>query len=63
MAAKTLIYKGFEGAFEFDAQAGLFTGLATNTRDVITFQGETIDELNQAFRDSIDDYLEFCRQT
>jgi len=31
-------------------------------RDVITFQSKSVDELEQAFRDSIDDYLEFCHQ-
>ena len=29
-------------------------------RDVITFQGDTVAEAVQAFRDSVDDYLEFC---
>jgi predicted HicB family RNase H-like nuclease len=27
---------------------------------VITFQGRTVDELKGAFRESVDDYLEFC---
>jgi predicted HicB family RNase H-like nuclease len=31
-----------------------------NTRDVITFQGTSVEELKQAFEDSVDDYLEFC---
>ena len=33
-----------------------------NIRDVITFQGSGVEELKQAFQDSIDDYLEFCKQ-
>ena len=28
-------------------------------RDVITFQGESVSEVTQAFHDSVDDYLEF----
>ena len=31
-------------------------------RDVITFQGKSVEEIEQAFRDSVDDYLEFCEQ-
>ena len=31
-------------------------------RDVITFQGKSVDELEKAFKDSIDDYLEFCEE-
>ena len=31
-----------------------------NLRDVITFQGGSVEELKQALADSIEDYLEFC---
>jgi predicted HicB family RNase H-like nuclease len=31
-------------------------------RDVIHFSGRTADELAQAFKDSIDDYLAFCEE-
>ncbi len=55
-------YKGYCGKVEFDDEAGIFHGEVINTRDVITFQGESVPELQQAFRDSIDDYLEFCQE-
>jgi predicted HicB family RNase H-like nuclease len=53
-------YKGYIGKVEFDDEAGLFHGEVINTRDVITFQGESVPELKKAFRASIDDYLAFC---
>jgi predicted HicB family RNase H-like nuclease len=31
-------------------------------RDVIHFSGRTADDLAQAFKDSIDDYLAFCEE-
>jgi predicted HicB family RNase H-like nuclease len=31
-------------------------------RDVVTFQGRSVEEIEQAFRDSIDDYLAFCEE-
>lgn len=55
-----LEYKGYRGQVEFDSDARLFHGEVVETRDVITFQGTNVDELEQAFRDSLDDYLEFC---
>jgi predicted HicB family RNase H-like nuclease len=55
-------YKGYIGRVEFDDEAGIFHGEVTNTRDVITFQGETVAELRQAFHDSVEDYLAFCRE-
>ncbi|HEV2855565.1 MAG TPA: type II toxin-antitoxin system HicB family antitoxin [Thermoanaerobaculia bacterium] len=57
-----LTYKGYSGHVEFDDEAGLFHGEVLDTRDVITFQGTSVEELTQAFQDSIDDYLEFCEK-
>ena len=55
-------YQGYVGKVEFDDEAGIFHGEVLDTRDVITFQGRSVDELTAAFRESIDDYLAFCRQ-
>lgn len=55
-------YQGYLGKVEFDDAAAIFHGEVVNTRDVITFQGESVSELTQAFRDSVDDYLAFCRE-
>jgi predicted HicB family RNase H-like nuclease len=57
-----LEYKGYTGQVEFDGDAGLFHGEVLDTRDVITFQGKTVDEIATAFRESVDDYLEFCSE-
>jgi predicted HicB family RNase H-like nuclease len=56
-----MTYKGYQAHVELDEQAGLFHGEVINTRDVITFQGSSVEELKQAFEDSVDDYLEFCK--
>lgn len=53
-------YKGYIGKVEFDGDADIFHGEVINTRDVITFQGKSTDELRKALQDSVDDYLEFC---
>ena len=54
-----LNYKGYAGHVEFDDEAGVFHGELVGTRDVVTFQGESVAELGQAFRESVDDYLAF----
>lgn len=56
-----LEYRGYTGHVEFDGEAGLIHGEVLDTRDVITFQGTSVEELTRAFHDSVDDYLEFCR--
>ncbi|HLF95839.1 MAG TPA: type II toxin-antitoxin system HicB family antitoxin [Methylococcaceae bacterium] len=55
-------YKGYIGRVEFDDEAGLFHGEVINTRDVITFQGTTVEELKREFQTSVDVYLEFCTE-
>ncbi|MBD1211225.1 MAG: type II toxin-antitoxin system HicB family antitoxin [Dolichospermum sp.] len=55
-------YKGYESVVEFDDEAEIFHGEIINIRDVVTFQGKSVEELKQAFQDSVDDYLEFCQQ-
>jgi predicted HicB family RNase H-like nuclease len=57
-----LTYKGYTGHVEFDDEAGLFHGEVLDTRDVITFQGRSVDEIEAAFRESIEDYLAFCAE-
>ncbi len=56
-----MIYKGYQGVVEYDEEAKVFSGEVINTRDVITFQGKSVPELERAFRESVDDYLEFCK--
>jgi len=57
-----LEHKGYIGCVELDDEAGVFHGEVINTRDVITFQGTSVEELEAAFRESVDDYLEFCAE-
>lgn len=53
-------YKGYTGKVEVDAEANVLAGEVLNIRDVVTFEGDTVPEVKQAFRDSVDDYLDFC---
>ena len=55
-------YKGYIGKVEIDDEAGILYGEVINVRDMITFEGTSVDEIQQAFHESLDDYLEFCAQ-
>jgi predicted HicB family RNase H-like nuclease len=55
-----MIYKGYVGSVTFDDAAGLLFGTVTNIEDMITFHGESVEEVRQAFRESVDFYLAFC---
>lgn len=58
----TMTSDGYVARVELDEEAGLFHGEVINTRDVLTFQGRTLDELRAAFADTIADYAEWCRE-
>jgi predicted HicB family RNase H-like nuclease len=53
-------YKGYTGVFSVDPDANVIRGKVVDLKDTITFQGATVAEAVQAFRDSVDDYLKFC---
>ncbi|MGC8492850.1 MAG: type II toxin-antitoxin system HicB family antitoxin [Syntrophobacteraceae bacterium] len=57
-----LTYKGYTGHVEYDDAAAIFHGKVLDLKDVIAFQGKSVEEIERAFRDSIDDYLDFCKQ-
>ncbi|MDZ4699736.1 MAG: type II toxin-antitoxin system HicB family antitoxin [Rhodothermales bacterium] len=57
-----LNYKGYAGHVEFDDEAGLFHGEVLDLKDVVTFQGTSVEDLQRAFRESIDDYLAYCSE-
>jgi predicted HicB family RNase H-like nuclease len=53
-------YKGYVAVVNYDEEAKIFSGEVINTKDVITFKADSVIEIEKAFHDSVDDYLEFC---
>ncbi len=54
-------YKGYEAKIEYDNEDRLFFGRVININDVIVFDGLSVDELEQAFHQVIDEYLADCQ--
>ncbi len=55
-----MAYKDYLGKVEFDDEANIFHGEVVNIRDVITYEGQSVDELRQSYEDSVEDYVAFC---
>lgn len=55
-------YKGYLAQVIFDSDAKIFHGDVMGLRDVITFQGTIVKELERAFKDSVDDYIKWCKE-
>ncbi|MGF1601285.1 MAG: type II toxin-antitoxin system HicB family antitoxin [Thermosynechococcaceae cyanobacterium] len=53
-------YKGYEATVELDPEDQIFFGRVMGTRDVIAFDGQTVDELEASFQSVVDEYLEDC---
>ena len=57
-----LAYKGYTGRVCVDFGAGVISGTVAGIRAVVHFEGESVAEAERAFRESVDDYLDFCRE-
>ena len=55
-------YRGYQAVLKYDDEAEVIHGEVVGTRDVIFFEGTSVEELNREFRFSIDDYLAFCAE-
>ncbi|MBS1987330.1 type II toxin-antitoxin system HicB family antitoxin [Candidatus Dependentiae bacterium] len=55
-------YKGYMGQVSYDDEAQIFHGEVIGLKDIITFQGTTVQELLRAFHGSVDDYLTWCKE-
>ena len=55
-------YRGYRATVAFDDEADRFHGEVAGTRDVITFEGESVPDLKREFAASVDSYLAFCEE-
>ncbi len=53
-------YNCYQAHIEYNDEARVFHGEVLNLKDIITFEGTCVEDLRQAFQDSVEDYLEFC---
>ena len=49
-------YRGYRGSSEYDGLQ--YFGQLLNVKDLVTFEGRTRPEFEQAFRDAVDDYID-----
>ena len=53
-------YRGYIGSAEVDSEDMVLMGKLLFIRDVIAYSGNSPKELEQAFREAVDDYLATC---
>jgi predicted HicB family RNase H-like nuclease len=51
---------GWFGSIEFSHEDGVLHGKLLNTKDLISYEGETVAELIRDFQESVEEYIDFC---
>ena len=57
-----LIYKGFIGSVHFSTSDRVFFGKIEGINDLVTFEGTTVDELENAFHYMVDEHIKDCKK-
>ena len=55
-----MTYKGYIGTVNFSADDNVFFGKLEGVNDLITFEGTTVQELNDAFCYMVDEHIKDC---
>ena len=55
-------YKGYHAAIQYSDEDNLFIGEVFGINDTLAFHGSSVQELESVFHQSIDNYLEMCRE-
>jgi len=55
-----MTYKGYTARIEYDDADRIFVGRLAGIRDIVGFHASTVDALQAAFRESVDDYVQAC---
>ena len=58
----TMHYNGYDARVEFDADDRIFVGHIAGIRDIVGFHGASVDALEAAFHEAVDDYLAACKK-
>ena len=58
----TMEYKGYKAIVRFVPDDDVFHGQVVNIEDTIHFEGKSVAELKRAFKESVEDYLAFCKK-
>jgi predicted HicB family RNase H-like nuclease len=57
-----LKYKGFIGSVNFSAEDRAFYGKVEGINDLVTFEGTTVDELEESFKYMVEEHIQDCEQ-
>ena len=57
-----LKYKHFIATVHYSTRDETFFGKIEGINDLVTFEGESVKELKEAFMEAVDDYIDLCKE-
>lgn len=57
-----MIYQNYSAKVEYDSVDKIFVGHIVGIRDIVGFHGSTVEELESAFHEAVEHYLEVCEK-
>jgi len=57
-----ITYKEFIGTVSFASEDEVFYGKIEGINDLVTFEGSSVVDLKNAFQESVDEYIELCKE-
>lgn len=55
-------YKGYTGSIEYSRHDGCFYGKIENIADLVNYEGQTLEELENSFHEAVDDFIIFLQE-
>ena len=59
---KPMTYKGYCAKIEYSDEHGCLMGSVSDIRHSITFQGDSVEKIREAFEEAVDFYLTDCAE-
>lgn len=56
-------YKGYTGTIDISIEDGCLHGQILFIDDIITYEGDTVDDIKTSFKEAVDRYLAYCKET
>lgn len=62
MKKDLLSYNGFYGSVHYSAEDEVFCGKIEGVSDLVTFEGDSVSALKNAFQESVEEYVTLCKK-
>jgi len=57
-----LLYREFIGTVHYSTKDSVFYGKIEGINDLVTFEGEDVQDLKTSFEEAVDDYIDLCAE-